>query len=179
MGDEEGYGERRICQACARKKQPVLQNTKSVSAGCEDCEKGDLGTTKCYVCFANIHNNKKCSVKEKNSSNKLVRLCMTCKKKNILPAIEASREIENWKGQAKKNEALYLGGKKEMIKDGITLNRHTKLPVLRNANHHSMHPIKLDKEQIYITNTCAFDSISQVLFVAVTDNVVLRKEVNI
>jgi len=80
----------------------------------------------------------------------------------------ARREVENWRGQIKsnKNNALYLGKNPHKIIDALTCKKTAKIPILKNGHNTSLKSLKIQNENYTIANTCAFDSIFQILLAA-------------
>ncbi len=110
------------------------------------------------------------------------RLCDVCQKGDSAKAILTAREIENWRGKGKAADAeavksLYLGQNKSKLKDSLQWQKHCKLPVLKNGNHPSLHPVEIDKTMVSVGNTCALDSLLQIIFAAAVENTLLTEEV--
>lgn len=57
-----------------------------------------------------------------------------------------------------------------MIKDALTFDVSSKIPMLRNGNDMGMKFVRVDNTKLTIINTCAFDSIFQILLAAATDD---------
>lgn len=85
--------------------------------------------------------------------------------------IIAMNEIENWRNKvrSKQRTATYLGQKKYRIKEHLNAKKHQKLTILKNGSHLTLHAIQHQKEKFYVTNTCAFDSIYQIILSAMCD----------
>lgn len=87
--------------------------------------------------------------------------------------ILASREVENWRGLEKhkctKSNALYLGKNPCHIINALTCAKAAKIPIIKNGNDLSLKSLKINNDFYTVGNTCAFDSISQILLAAAHD----------
>lgn len=95
---------------------------------------------------------------------------MMCKNIKNVKNILASREVENWRGletaKPHKTKALYLGKSQHKLIDSLTCKKAVKIPILKNGNNLSLKSLNIKDDNYTITNTCAFDSISQILLAA-------------
>lgn len=83
--------------------------------------------------------------------------------------ILASREVENWRGlikNANKNDNLYLRKSPHRIIDAFTCKKAPKIPIIKNGNNLSLKSLNIQNDNYIVANTCAFDSICQILFAA-------------
>lgn len=96
-----------------------------------------------------------------------------CKNVENLKDILASREVENWRGLETKScqtKALYLGQSLHKLIDSLTCKKAVKIPILKNGNSLSLKSLNINDDNYTITNTCAFDSIFQILLAAGHDS---------
>jgi len=122
MGDEEGYGEGRVCVPCDKEKRQVQhsiaveapvnkRNTAlfkkkpvnaSRSASCPYCVQGDFSTCthECISCHRPVHEVETCSIsvgEEVGFGER--RICVACQSVDMNEAFE-SRVLENWRNLA-------------------------------------------------------------------------------
>lgn len=132
IGDTEGYGERRICMACAR------------SSPCEE------------------------RIAAKYFENWRGRGQHT--KKKTITLVHPEETTDNTESPERKRKALYLGASKEKLKEALTFQKRSTIPILRNGNCDKLSYIKFPGQAfISIKNTCAFDSLYQIILAAATD----------
>lgn len=85
----------------------------------------------------------------------------------------AMQTEENWKGlgSKRKNAARYLGECKQKIADRLKFGSIDKIPMLKNGHLSGLEFLKIGRSKVSLSNTCAFDSIFQILLSAATDNI--------
>lgn len=76
-----------------------------------------------------------------------------------------------------RRKALYSGKNTRKIHDVILLPCGKKIPILKNGSCLNLQPIRLDKVSVLLQNTCAYDSIFQIILSAVHDYPFLRNKV--
>jgi len=82
--------------------------------------------------------------------------------------------IENWKGQEHqyKKKGNYL----DVDRNILFYNENSKtksyvIGILKNGNNPELQSIKINNKQYTLTNTCAFDSLIQILFTSYADSI--------
>lgn len=126
----------------------------------------------CAICKVPVHTLEKCSVSYDEEGYEQKRICFSCSESS--QSILASHEIEDWRGlnskQNKNHTARYLGNNKCNINDSLTWYKSTKLPIIKNDNSMGLQAIKLEDKNYTLINTCAFDSLLQILLTAISDH---------
>jgi len=111
------------------------------------------------------------------------RICLQCSKQKNVVEIMESQEMENWGGvsSAKKIPPVKLRSKKK-AKRTIYLEKNyapneflvqkpfKSIPILRNGDDKSLKQVKIAGKHIDFLNTCAFDSLLQILLTAAIDH---------
>lgn len=77
----------------------------------------------------------------------------------------------------KKRNDLYLGSSKSIIKDKISIDKHAAIPIIRNGTSMTLNAVKINKQSISVTNTCAFDSILQIFLTGSNDFRIVEEKV--
>ncbi|XP_077259727.1 uncharacterized protein LOC143896052 [Temnothorax americanus] len=127
----------------------------------------------CVICQIPVHAIKECSVaydKEEGYGQK--RICVSCSVLKNSEEVLAMQKTENWRGlndEKKKRTARYLGQNKHNIQDSLTWSKSTKLPIIKNGNTMKLQAVCLEGTNYSLTNTCAFDSLLQILLVTLSD----------
>lgn len=90
------------------------------------------------------------------------------------PEVVASRETENWRGKAtvekkKRKPGKYLGQRMDEVADALKSGPYRQVPILRNGNSLNLQTQIVKGRSITAINTCAFDSLSQSIFIACID----------
>lgn len=189
-GEEEGYGEKRICRSCenlspenvktttcTRNKidTSIISNSESQIVNCFACSNNHYpsGPYKCYICEKNVHLFSACSKPiEGEVEGYEKRICIACHRLSITNTQEMANlnEIENWRGLAKStSKSRYLRGTFK-DKEFILHEKLSKVPILSNGNSLYLKPINIKGRKITLANTCAFDSIFQLFLSAVYDS---------
>lgn len=174
-----------ICIACARGNYPA-------------------GGHQCSECGKNVHIFLGCSVAVPNAEEGYgqPRLCIACNAKHVMEEadVAGARVFENWCNQVvldnekkerkrrqesdainektSKKKALYTGKNKQKIKDMLACQPHQSLPILKNGNDPDLQPNTIDKKLYSLRNTCAFDSLYQILLANAVDNENFRELVS-
>lgn len=141
---------------------------------CPACQNDDKpsGAHVCYLCTKKVHALPECSsvFGDVEEGYGQPRICIMCKNVKHVKNILESREIENWGGLEKSNpsksNALYLGKNPHKIIDALTCKKAGKIPIMKNGNNLSLKDLKVKDDNYTIANTCAFDSIFQILLAA-------------
>lgn len=167
-------------------------NTSNIK--CIACQNKDYPSDahQCYLCQSNVHIFPGCSEsigKEEGYGEK--RICIDCFKTPRLDERLSMKHNENWmnlgnspKKTKIKNEnivvkeksignsqkALYLGQSKEKLKEALTFLNFKSIPVLQNGGNDQLKFVKFpEKVKVSLTNTCAHDSVFQIILAAATD----------
>lgn len=90
------------------------------------------------------------------------------------PEILASREFENWRGKVtdktkKRKPGKYLGQRMDEVSDALIFGSYSLVPLLRNGSSLNLQPSVVKGRSLTAINTCAFDSLTQSLFIACLD----------
>lgn len=151
----------------------VNTNSSDTNNSCPACQNNDQPTEAhiCCLCQRNVHALPQCSLPFDDAEEGYGqrRICMMCKNIENIKDILASREVENWRGleRAKpRKTALYLGKSKHKLIDSLTCKKTAEIPILKNGNTLSLKSLHINDENYTISNTCAFDSIFQILLAA-------------
>lgn len=124
-----------------------------------------LTGVKCIVCKQNF---------QKNVLSEDLEICITCLKDENMPERLALQEREDWRGKGhtpkKRKTAMYLGDNKLAVKEALQFEKHRKIPILKNGNNFDLKLVTLANGKVSVTNTCAFDSIFQIVLAAATDS---------
>lgn len=160
-----------------------VQQTHSSSKLCPACANGDIpsGAHSCAICKIAVHALKECSATYGEEGYGQERICSSCASLESSQKILAARETENWRGlvsgKNKNRTARYLGCNKHQIQDGLIWSKSSKLPIIKNGNAMELQAIKIDNDNYSLTNTCAFDSLLQIVLVALSDYKQFEKKV--
>lgn len=89
------------------------------------------------------------------------------------------KPVENWRGLGDKENpsGLYLENKKGEISAAIAWKNRQDLPILKNGNSIGLKAVTIGQKSISLSNTCAFDSLFQILLMAAFDNESLKLKV--
>lgn len=107
-------------------------------------------------------------------------MCLACHQSKTAKEIIASRFEENWRGKGKtskkqKRASKYLNNEAYMY-DVLNFPNNLSIPVMKNGSH-GCGVITNRTGSIGVANTCAFDSVLQVLILAFAENRELRETV--
>ena len=170
------------CPACKNEKE-LTQNEKNDPL---------TGSHFCVLCKQRVHALDACSVPINEEGYGQKRACLLCWNDKDFKKNMALKDFENWGNfgvinekieeskkrkisqstemkSKKRKTGLYLGEKKSTIKDKIAIEPCKKLKTLRNGNDKNLSSIRLSEKDVYLRNTCAFDSIFQILLTAAHD----------
>lgn len=185
---------------------PIKQHNPSINK-CVPCAAGDLptGSHKCIRCFKNVHIISGCSTSignEEGYGEK--RICDSCYPKEYIqdnygqrkrklknntsglyeaPHLEnEDNEEENWKningGNFSKKKSIYLTPNREILLRNLNSRSKTKvIGLIKNGNKSNLMSVMLNGHNYVLSNTCAFDSIIQLLAVAYCDSTEYSKYV--
>jgi hypothetical protein len=146
---EKGYGEQRLCRRCMEK--PTATSSSSTKNNFE---------------------------RATNSPQV---------EKKVEEYIGEMAALENWKGKGgpssdrglpikKRKKSFYLTTSPEWrLMDDSKLKGKVKIGLLKNGNAHSLKAVKIGKELLSLRNTCAYDSVVQVLAVYYCDSEAYRE----
>ncbi|XP_039307718.1 uncharacterized protein LOC113004773 isoform X2 [Solenopsis invicta] len=148
--------------------------TNLLNNSCPACKNNDEPTNAhiCYLCEKSVHALPQCSSVFNDSEEGYGqrRICMTCKNVGNIKNILESRETENWCGlettKLNKNKSLYLGKYQHKLRDSLICKKSVRIPILKNGNSLDLKSLHINDGNYTITNTCAFDSIFQILLAA-------------
>lgn len=151
-----------------------LSSDNLLNKSCPACQNKDMpsGAHVCYLCKTYVHALPQCSLPIGDEGYNQLRICVTCKNMQNITDIMASREIENWCGlekESNKSNALYLGTNPHKIIDALICKKTVKIPIIKNGNDLSLKGLKIKGDNYTVANTCAFDSIFQILLAAAHD----------
>lgn len=102
---------------------------------------------------------------------------------DLILTINKNVSYENWMGQGipmpiKKRKRNYLEPDPTILKHEDTKAKNSVLGILRNANCLSLKAVQINDAFYTFKNTCAFDSIIQILFCAYTDSIAYSEFIN-
>jgi hypothetical protein len=127
------------------------------------------GAHTCNICKVAVHALNKCSLTYDEEGYGQKRICIPCSLLEGSQNILATRETENWRGlNNKKRKARYLGDDPCGVQDALTW-RSAKLPIMRNGSSTELQAVKIDDQNYCLINTCAFDSVLQIVLAALSD----------
>lgn len=141
----------------------MLENSSNSCPACKNSDKLSNAHV-CYFCKKNVH--VLCSLPFGDKEN-YSRVCTICKDVQDIKDIFASREVENWRGKTDSTKnALYLGRNAHKITDALKCKKAAKIPIMKNGNDITLKSLKINNDNYTVVNTCAFDSIFQILLAA-------------
>lgn len=151
---------------------------------CPACSNGDVpsGAHTCTICKVAVHALNECSLTYGEEGYGQERICLSCFSLEGSQNILATRETENWRGlilnNNKKRKARYLGDDPRGIQDALTW-RSAKLPIMKNGSSTELQAVKIEDQSYCLINTCAFDSLLQIVVSALADYKDFETEVRI
>lgn len=144
---------------------------KDQPKSCPACNNGDIpsGAHTCNICKVVVHALDNCSLTYDEEGYGQKRICIPCSLLEGSQNILATRETENWRGLNKnrKRKARYLDDPCG-IQDALTW-RSAKLPIMRNGSSTELQAVKIEDQNYCFINTCAFDSVLQIVLAALSD----------
>ena len=160
----------------------ITAKRNSNNKDCTACINGDYptGAHVCILCKSYVHLLPGCSIakEEENEGHGEKRICISCSEDSTISTRMAFHTNENWRGlgspKKKIRRAFYLQKANLEILDHITSQSYCTLPIIKNGNNAGLSAVTINNAKITVTNTCAFDSIFQILLAAVTDYEVVR-----
>ncbi|XP_036326593.1 uncharacterized protein LOC118739408 isoform X1 [Rhagoletis pomonella] len=163
-----------IVASMSEGENQITQSTLNEDEECEICKTICLPGSgyPCVLCSNVVH--RKCSKainEEGNYSQK--RMCKNCSHDNHKGARLALKSCENWRGEGIEKVSKpgkYLGRNKSAVKDSLTFETFKKIPILKNGSSMGLEFTKIGNSKITVSNTCAFDSLFQILLAAAVDN---------
>lgn len=141
---------------------------------CSACTNNDTpsGAHVCIICKVAVHALQECSIAYDEGFGQK-RICLPCSSYKDTEKILASQEEENWRGlisnENKRRTAKYLGNNQHYIQDSLTWSKSTKLPIIKNGSSMELQTININNTNYCFMNTCAFDSLLQIVLVALSD----------
>lgn len=164
-----------------RHEEDVIPKNK-----CPVCANGDepSGAHSCAACDIFIHALEGCSVRLEDTSEGYGerRMCIACHQSKTANEVIASRYEENWRGlgitskRRKIRASKYLNNEVHMF-DALNFPKNLSIPVLKNGSH-ACGIVTKGTTTMGVTNTCAFDSVLQVLILAFAENEDLRESLD-
>lgn len=147
---------------------------------CASCQLG-ISTTQpnkfCNSCKIGLHNNENCKVQYENTV-----LCKNCFRNGLRDRslLEIHAE-ENWMNKnvppKKRPRKSYLEPESEFLKTNLSTKKVVTIGLLRNGHLVHLKPIKLHGQLLSLSNTCGFDSVSQIFCCAFCDSHIFKKYV--
>lgn len=140
---------------------------KSLNETCPACANKDKpsGAHTCVSCGKAVHVLDACSIglgHDEGYGEK--RMCLACKH---------TKDKKIYKVPAARNKyrkpSKYLGERKADLRDAFQWTKNKPLPLIRNGSSSHLSSITIDGKNVFLTNTCAFDSITFLTVVAVLD----------
>jgi len=146
---------------------------------CHLCKSGNLpsenGTHMCMICLVAVHDIPSCSTQRKG--NKDLRICLTCSEDvlHVSDELEENKSFETWNRTSKKqrNSNSYLCPNPNLRHLQLKSSKHIQsLPILKNGSRAQELKSCTIKNvgKVIISNTCAFDTVSSILMVAICDS---------
>lgn len=155
----------------------VTQEIKGMTNNCISCALNRKYEGVCCICRSNLHFVNECSLTEENEHGKEIRFCMTCSQltKSEKSELLSGKEFENWRGlgQSKSTQkrSSYLKKNSEWLHIDLSCGKkYIPIGVLKNGSRTILQPVKVNKRKYVTTNTCAFDSVVQILCSAYCDS---------
>lgn len=151
----------------------ISQQVHSIS--CPACANNDApsGVHTCIICEVAVHALEECSTSYDAEGYGQKRICLACSSSKSTEKILASQEIENWRGlisdKNKKRTAKYLGNNQRGIQDSLTWSKSIKIPIIKNGSATELQTININNTNYCLINTCAFDSLLQIILVVLSD----------
>jgi hypothetical protein len=145
---------------------------------CPICAGGNVpgGAHTCVVCMKAVHPFPPCSLaipgEEEGYGER--RVCASCNEQtpHSAPHIIGANSQENWRGLAKTPKRTKKSGYLQSKYNPTTFSelKRKEIPVIKNANCIDLRAVNVEGKNITLANTCAFDSLAQILLVAYFDH---------
>lgn len=149
------------------------------------------GAHKCIRCRKPVHRLENCSTplegEEEGYGQK--RVCRSCGEPSLphssinsehtyssTTSVELASQ-ENWKGlasQPKPRKRAYYWNNNPDYPQLLDISQKTNIGLLKNGNFFSLKPQRVLNENVTVTNTCAFDSATQIISAAYSDSELFR-----
>ncbi|CAG9816766.1 unnamed protein product [Phaedon cochleariae] len=165
-----------------RRRKPLqdLSSEMNQEFVCEYCEKKSNNEQVCVICKRIMCS--ECTVSQTEEEGEM-KLCLECFQNSRKDDRLATQKIDNWKGKGGSpkisKKSRYLNKNTAEFLDAMSFKKYCKLPCLKNGTISSLRLIKIGNSEVSLTNTCAFDSITQILMAAMSDNDNIKKFMNI
>ncbi|KAG5863046.1 hypothetical protein JTB14_009344 [Gonioctena quinquepunctata] len=153
-----------------------VYSQKNLEAESSVCHNGDYTDSayECIICKSRINSLPVCSLPFDGEEHERKRVCSECANNCDRNERLVFNEIENWGnlGNPKKKikQSSYLHKGNQELLDIVTSSKFRPLPIIKNGNCSSLGSVILNRAKLSLTNTCAFDSIFQIMLAAATDN---------
>lgn len=144
---------------------------------CPACARGNKpsGAHTCIVCKESVHPFLPCSlpIPGQEEGYGELRVCRLCNENspNSAENILSANVQEDWKGLLSKNnkkkKSLYL--QPLHSRTAFIDIARKEIPIIKNANRPELKAILLENKKITLRNTCAFDSLLQIMLVGFLD----------
>lgn len=155
-------------------------NVTIVQNSCPACNMGHYpdpdGGHKCIICSVPVHALQECSFPASSSDEGYgqKRICQICFKKSETEKrkIQEHNKMENWRGLAitSKKRTYFQPDPKWQNIDLSQKNERKPLGVLKNGHCPKLKVVKCGKEILTLSNTCAADSLVQLLATTIVDS---------
>jgi len=158
-----------------KKTSNVDASRQILLKSCPACANNDLpsGAHICVICKTAVHALEQCSTSINEEGHGQKRICLFCSSHKSSHKILASQEMKNWRGlndeENTKSKSKYLVKSHHVIQDSLTWSKSTKLPIIKNGITMELQAIELNDQNYCLRNTCAFDSLLQIVLVALAD----------
>ncbi|KAJ8673837.1 hypothetical protein QAD02_005099 [Eretmocerus hayati] len=201
----EGYAQDRLCFSCYDKgydihgaltsrelEEPESHSDRTTSSNgvntgktrefpqnCPDCHSNgkQSGTHECIVCAKPIHASTLCSTTVGETGPLQSRICLDCNSnaKGDAEEIAARNDDERIVTERRGKTAMYYGENRSKIRDALAIERHARIPILKNGKLKEMSLVRFNKMAIRFELTCSFDAFFQILLTATYDFPIVAK----
>lgn len=156
-----------------------IEETKSIeiiqqATKCPGCNNNDMSTSAhvCVICQIPVHAIEECSLAYDKEGYGQKRICLSCSILKSSEEILAMQKIINWRrlnNEKKIRTAKYLGQNQHSIQDSLAWSKSTKLPIIKNGSTMKLQAVCIEGTNYSLMNTCAFDSLLQIVLVTLSD----------
>lgn len=164
-GEEEGYGEKRVCYACHQSNNSLVNTDTS-----QLCDNSNI-LENCFE-HENIKN-------IQSSSREMV-------DNSSLPGVEVQndqtrqKKVDYLSDERNKSRlpAKYYGKRPDDVRDSIDWDRSTFISAIKNGNDKKLEKQSINGQPTILRNTCSFDSLLYLSLFAVHDFPDIQKKVS-